>query len=78
MLRGYGDPDGANTRSAIARQFVQGLNNATTATLQPLPFIRPRSRKPDTNTVTIYRQQVVEQKRFQADSARRDSLQPRR
>ena len=41
----------------------------------PLPlFTPPRPRKPDTNTVTIYRQQVVEQKKSRADSAKRDSL----
>ena len=40
---------------------------------QPL-VLTPPPRKPDTNTVTIYRQQNVEKKSFQADSAKKDSL----
>jgi pilus assembly protein CpaB len=77
MLRGYGDPESAKTKRATASQIVQGLNNAAKATPQQLLFIRPQPRKPDTNTVTIYRQRAVEQKRFRVDSAKRDSLRAR-
>jgi pilus assembly protein CpaB len=44
---------------------------------QPLVVVPPQVRKPDTNTVTIYRQQNVEKKSFQADSAKKDSTRAR-
>jgi hypothetical protein len=61
MLRGNGDPESVTTRGPTARL---------------LPFIRPQLRRPDTHTVTIYRQ-GIEQRPFGADSARRDSVRAR-
>jgi pilus assembly protein CpaB len=59
-------------RSSVPRQTVPA------PAPQPLVLTPPPApRKPDTNTVTIYRQQNVEKKSFQADSAKKDSTRAR-
>jgi pilus assembly protein CpaB len=63
-------------RSAEPRRSPPKRDVLPQPTPQPLVLAPPPpvKLKPDTSTVTIYRQQAVEQKKFLTDSAKQDSL----